>query len=460
MVATRLHDFGRRGGAASQMTGIAHLYNWLGTDTVDAAYAATHYLNDGRSFGACSVLASAHRSTTPWPREDEAYDRIVELFDRFKIISVVADTYGYARGIRKLAERAAAIRARGGWLVARPDSGDPVETTLLGLRELEAALGADRQETGLKVHPRRQHPSRRHDVRRHDLPTASIRPSLAAGFCPSNLVFGMGEQSHRAHRSETELAYKTALVGIDDPRFPERLSREHEKLRRAAETEHSRRGRHRLPPAERVGSIRSRSTSCVAAKRAIWSFCTTAGPIPCPSRASCSARRASGPGSRGSNCRRRPADTFDPALRQKQAEYLATHDGRLSRHWTPATALSAMRRRRSIRSAVGGSAVSRSNRSQPRRIAACPLIVCSAAPAATAASCRRQSGSAPAPRAGSGCTARSSSTVDLIVADRPGHALGLFVDRSLDRRGRVGHRVGVIAADDSLLVDGQLHHAV
>ena len=103
MVATRLHDFGRRGGAASQMTGIAHLYNWLGTDTVDAAYAAAHHLNAGRSFGACSVLASAHRSTTPWPREDEAYDRIVELFDRFKIISVVADTYGYARGIRKLA---------------------------------------------------------------------------------------------------------------------------------------------------------------------------------------------------------------------------------------------------------------------------------------------------------------------------------------------------------------------
>ncbi len=151
MVATRLHDFGRRGGAASQMTGIAHLYNWLGTDTVDAAYAATHYLNDGRPFGACSVLASAHRSTTPWPREDEAYDRIVELFDRYKIISVVADTYGYARGIRKLAERAATIRARGGWLVARPDSGDPVESTLLGLRELDAALGADRQEAGLKV---------------------------------------------------------------------------------------------------------------------------------------------------------------------------------------------------------------------------------------------------------------------------------------------------------------------
>ncbi len=219
MVVTRLHDFGRRGGAASQMTGIAHLYNWLGTDTVDAAYAATHYLNDGRSFGACSVLASAHRSTTPWPREDEAYDRIVELFDRFKIISVVADTYGFARGIRKLAQRAEAIRARGGWLVARPDSGDPVETTLLGLAELEQALGADRQETGLKV--LRGGSIIQGDTMSDALIFDRIYPAVvAAGFCPSNLVFGMGEQSHRAHRSETEMAYKTALVGIDDPRFP------------------------------------------------------------------------------------------------------------------------------------------------------------------------------------------------------------------------------------------------
>ncbi len=219
MVVTRLHDFGRRGGAASQMTGIAHLYNWLGTDTVDAAYAAAHYLNDGHSFGASSVLASAHRSTTPWPREDEAYDRIVELFDQFKIISIVADTYGYARGIRKLAERAETIRARGGWLVARPDSGDPVETTLLGLRELAQALGTDQQETGLKII--RSASIIQGDTMSDALIFERIYPAvMAAGYCPSNVVFGMGEQSHRAVRSETELAYKTALVGTDNPSSP------------------------------------------------------------------------------------------------------------------------------------------------------------------------------------------------------------------------------------------------
>ncbi len=36
---------------------------------------------------------------------------------------------------------------------------------------------------------------------------------INAGFCPSNVAFGMGEHNHRAVRSETEHAYKTCLVG-------------------------------------------------------------------------------------------------------------------------------------------------------------------------------------------------------------------------------------------------------
>src|SRR5580765_2244711 len=44
MVSYKFHDFGRRGGAATQITGIAHLINWLGTDTCDAAYAAARHL--------------------------------------------------------------------------------------------------------------------------------------------------------------------------------------------------------------------------------------------------------------------------------------------------------------------------------------------------------------------------------------------------------------------------------
>ena len=44
---SKFSDFGRRSAAASQVTGIAHLLNWLCTASVDAAYAATVHLNEG-----------------------------------------------------------------------------------------------------------------------------------------------------------------------------------------------------------------------------------------------------------------------------------------------------------------------------------------------------------------------------------------------------------------------------
>src|SRR6476646_4639606 len=102
MVSYKFHDFGRRGGAASQITGIAHLINWLGTDTCDAAYAATRFLNGGKKFGACSVIAAAHRVITPWSEEIQAYRRLI---DKFKngFVSIVADSYDYHRGMEMLA---------------------------------------------------------------------------------------------------------------------------------------------------------------------------------------------------------------------------------------------------------------------------------------------------------------------------------------------------------------------
>ncbi len=39
---------------------------------------------------------------------------------------------------------------------------------------------------------------------------------VAAGWCPSNVAFGMGEYNHRAVRSDIECGYKTAIVGAED----------------------------------------------------------------------------------------------------------------------------------------------------------------------------------------------------------------------------------------------------
>lgn len=212
MIAYKFHDFGRRGGAATQITGLAHLLNWLGTDTVDAAYVATRHLNGGRKFGVTSIPAAAHRTVTPWPTEDQAIDRMIEQFGD-GIFSFVADSYDYARGIRKLAGRAAVVRAKGGVLVGRPDSGDPVACVLEGLRVFADAFGYTVQEAGLKV---LTHASIiQGDAVSDRLLFESLYPAMfEAGFCPSNLAIGMGEENHRALRSEMEHAYKTCAVGV------------------------------------------------------------------------------------------------------------------------------------------------------------------------------------------------------------------------------------------------------
>ena len=211
MVSYKFHDFGRRGGAASQITGIAHLINWLGTDTCDAAYAATKYLNAGRKFGACSVIAAAHRVITPWPTEIEAYRNLIEKY-KGGFVSVVSDSYNYHRGMEMLAGFAEVIKLNGGCLIGRPDSGDPVQCILDGLEIFSRAFGTSLQEKGLRV--LNNAAIIQGDGVSDETIFEKIYPAvIAAGFCPSNVAFGMGENNHKCLRSETEHAYKTCLVG-------------------------------------------------------------------------------------------------------------------------------------------------------------------------------------------------------------------------------------------------------
>src|SRR5262245_3215093 len=211
MVRYKFHDFGRRGGAASQITGIAHLLNWLGTDTGDAAWAATKYLNGGKKFGACSIVAAAHRTITPWPTEMDAYRHVAQKYKN-GLVNVVADSYNYHRGMEMLAGFAEVVKVNGGCLVGRPDSGDPVQCILDGLEIFSRAFGSTLQEKGLRV--LNSAAIIQGDGVSDETIFEKIYPAvIAAGFCPSNVAFGMGEHNHKAVRSETEHAYKTCLVG-------------------------------------------------------------------------------------------------------------------------------------------------------------------------------------------------------------------------------------------------------
>lgn len=228
MVAYKFHDFGRRGGASTQITGLAHLINWLGTDTCDAAYVAQMHYNGGQPFGASSIMAAAHRTVTPWPTEDDAIRAAIARFgDGF--LSFVADSYRYEDGMRKLASYARVVEARGGFLVGRPDSGDVVQTVIDGLRIFEGTgagdgFGIDRAATaeagGLKV--LNASGILQGDGVSDAVLFGKLFPAvIAAGYSPINLAVGMGENNHRALRSETEAGYKTCLVGTGGLAYPD-----------------------------------------------------------------------------------------------------------------------------------------------------------------------------------------------------------------------------------------------
>jgi len=211
VVQTRFHDFGRRGAANAQLTGLAHLLNFNGSDTMDSVWTAQHVFNQGKSFGACSVAAAAHRSVTPWHTEREAYAAHLEAYGD-GIVSIVADSYDFASGTDLLCEHAEEIKRRGGTLIVRPDSGDPTVCVLLALRKLEAAFGCTTQEAGLKV--LNNSGIIQGDGVDDKLMFEILAKVVEAGYSPANVAFGMGEANHKALRSDMELAYKTCMIGL------------------------------------------------------------------------------------------------------------------------------------------------------------------------------------------------------------------------------------------------------
>lgn len=210
MVSYKFHDFGRRGAANSFVTGLAHLMNWGGTDTCDSSYYALKYMNNGVPFGSCSIPAMAHRTVTPWISETTAYDNMIDVYGD-DIHAIVADSYDFANGAKYLASKADLIKEKGGVLVVRPDSGDPVQCVITGLKELEKTFGTTTQEVGLKVISGAA-VIQGDGITMEDIFDRILPKVIKEGFCPSNVAFGCGQGNHKCNRSDIESAYKTCLV--------------------------------------------------------------------------------------------------------------------------------------------------------------------------------------------------------------------------------------------------------
>ncbi|MEX3010943.1 nicotinate phosphoribosyltransferase [Hoeflea sp. TYP-13] len=153
----RLHDFGARGATSLEQAGlggVAHLVNFMGTDTVSGiVYARKYY---GEHMAGFSIPAAEHSTMTAWgeEREAEAYGNMIESFGgEGKMVAVVSDSYDLYRAVSEIwgKELRSKVEQMGGTLVVRPDSGDPTVVPIDTVDMLGEIFGFTKNAKGYKV---------------------------------------------------------------------------------------------------------------------------------------------------------------------------------------------------------------------------------------------------------------------------------------------------------------------
>lgn len=213
LIMSRLHDFGYRGCSTDEQAmigGAAHLLNFDGTDTmVAAAYA--HAQNDGVPF-AQSIPATEHSVMTAWPSEVDAVRNMIKHYGS-GLFACVADSFDYENFLNKvLPVVAGEVKAKGGTMVVRPDSGDPVESVMKGLYACQRAFGFTYNKKNFKV----LNNSAVIQGDGIDIATVSkiLDSALAAGFSAQNIAFGMGAGLLHKHNRDT-MSFATKLSFIE-----------------------------------------------------------------------------------------------------------------------------------------------------------------------------------------------------------------------------------------------------
>lgn len=156
----KLHDFGSRGvssGESAELGGMAHLVNFLGSDTVEGVVGAMEHYGDGNdSMLGFSPPAAEHSTITSWGRENEveAYRNMIRQFGgEGKVFAVVSDSYDIYNACESLwgeQLRQEVIDSKA-TLVVRPDSGEPVAMVRAVIEMLGEKFGHDLNSKGFKV---------------------------------------------------------------------------------------------------------------------------------------------------------------------------------------------------------------------------------------------------------------------------------------------------------------------
>lgn len=239
------HDFSFRGMGgyeAAQMSGMGHLTQFTGTDTIPAIEFIEQYYGvpDDYLIGG-SVAATEHSVMCAGGEDDEyeTYKRILNLYPA-GIVSVVSDTWDLWKVLTQTVPALHnEIMARDGKLVIRPDSGDPSDI-LCGTGTWEGhdfgesqtpaekgvvellwdEFGGTITETGHKLLD--SHIGVIYgDAINYDRARDILQRLEAKGFASANVVFGMGSFGYQYQTRDTfGFAMKATNVVIDGVEKP------------------------------------------------------------------------------------------------------------------------------------------------------------------------------------------------------------------------------------------------
>lgn len=221
-LAFKLHDFGMRGVSSyesSMLGGMAHLVNFMGTDTISAVVGTKRYYNSNIS--AFSIPASEHSISTAWGPENEVgyASNMVDTFSKdFDIFATVADTYNVYEYVKMLGttlkEKVVALGESGKTWVVRPDSGDPTQVPVEVIELLMEYFGYTVNEKGYRILP-----SYIRVIQGDGINAQSVENILEnmkkKNLCADNIAFGMGGALLGApQRDDQKFAMKASAIKI------------------------------------------------------------------------------------------------------------------------------------------------------------------------------------------------------------------------------------------------------
>ena len=220
-----LNDFGFRGVSSTQSAGIggvAHLINFMGTDNIAAIiYARTFYKEKMAGF---SIPAMEHSTVTSWEESGEfdSFNNMVEQFaGEGKTFACVIDSYDTMGAVKNHwidGGLLAKVKAMGGRVVLRPDSGDatkvPVEVIELLLENMADEVTINSK--GFKVLPNYVRVIQGDGINIDSI--GQILENLKERkISATNIVFGMGGKLLQAEidRDTMESAMKCSSTLVD-----------------------------------------------------------------------------------------------------------------------------------------------------------------------------------------------------------------------------------------------------